>query len=122
MSTNLTVNDTHPCGKDLVLLCMDFRYYQHLDETNTKWKLGEKMIWIGCPNCRESDGISDGIYKYSIDVPIKNGFTNPSNHFTRCVGSKVDMKNFVQERMAAKQEAAKPKKPLLERYMAEMVL
>ena len=65
------------------------------------------MIWIGCPNCKESDGISDGIYKYSIDVPIKNGFTNPSNHFTRCVGSKVDMTKIVQERMAAKQEAAK---------------
>jgi hypothetical protein len=77
---------------------MDFRYYEHQDETNTKLKLGEKMIWIGCPNCKKSDGI----YKYSINVPIRNGFTNPPNHFTRCVGSKVNMTKVVQECMAAK--------------------
>ncbi len=39
------------------------------------------MVWIGCPNCK-----GQAAYKYSVDFPVKRGFTDPSNDFVTCVG------------------------------------
>ncbi len=61
-----TNNPPLPSGKDLVLLCMDYRYYDHDDAMNTKFKLGEKMIWIGCPNCKQ-----EATHKYSKEFSVK---------------------------------------------------
>ncbi len=77
MALASTNNTPVPSGKELVLLCMDYRYYENEDALNsTKFKLGENMIWVGCPNCK-----SGTLYMYSTDFPVKRGFTNPCNHF-----------------------------------------
>jgi hypothetical protein len=89
-----TSNTPLPHGKDLVLMCMDYRYYNHDYATNTtKFKFGKKMIWIGCTNCKR-----EATYTYSIDFSVKHGFTNPSNHFVSCVGSNDNMIKILQAR------------------------
>ncbi len=55
------------------------------------------MIWVGCPNCK-----SKAIYKYSLDFPVKRGFTNPSNHFVSCVGSNDNTVKILQACQNAK--------------------
>ncbi len=94
-----TNNDNRPSrDKELVLLCMDYRYYDYDDATNTaKFKFREKMVWIGCPDCK-----GQAAYKYSVDFPVKHGFTNPSNHFVTCVGSNNNMMKIIQARQNAK--------------------
>jgi hypothetical protein len=58
MALASTNNSPFPRGKDLVLLCIDYRYYEYDDAANTsRFKLGKKMIWVGCPNCK-----SEAIY------------------------------------------------------------
>ncbi len=53
MALASTNNTPVPSGKELVLLCMDYRYYENEDALNsTKFKLGENMIWVGCSNCK----------------------------------------------------------------------
>jgi hypothetical protein len=83
---------------DLVLLCMDFRYYQHEGIlTNTQYKQGKSMIWVRCPLCKDRD-----IYRYSINFTVRHGFTNPSNHFPQCVGGDKNIATMVKWRLAAK--------------------
>jgi hypothetical protein len=77
MALASTNNTPVPSVKELVLLCMDYRYYENEDALySTKFKLGENMIWVGCPNCK-----SGTFYRYSTDFPVKRGLTNPCNHF-----------------------------------------
>jgi hypothetical protein len=92
-------NNKLPSGKDLVVLCMDVRYYQHEDSTRTQYELGEDMAWVGCPQCKDGDS-----YKYSIDLAVNRGFpfVRPSQHYTRCVNSRTAMETIVRKRMAAK--------------------
>jgi hypothetical protein len=98
MALASTNNTPFPRGKDLVLLCMDYRYYEYDDAANTtRFKLGEKIIWVGCPNCK-----IEAIYKYSLDLSVKRGFTNPGNHLVSCVGSNENMVKIVQARQNAK--------------------
>jgi hypothetical protein len=121
MALASTNNTPFPRGKDLVLLCMDYRYYEYDNATNTtRFKLGEKMIWVGCPNSK-----SEAIYKYSLDFSVKCGFTNPGNHLDSCVGSNDNMVKFVQARQNAKllekeqdeRSKAMSKQPLLQQTL-----
>jgi hypothetical protein len=51
MALASTNNTPVPSGKELVLLRMDYKFYENEDALNsTKFKLGENMIWVGCPN------------------------------------------------------------------------
>ena len=98
-NSNNDNKNTLPSGKDLVVLCMDVRYYQHEDSTKTQYELGEDMAWVGCPNCKDGDS-----YMYSIDLAVNRGFpfVHPAQHFTRCVNSRTAMETIVRKRMAAK--------------------
>jgi hypothetical protein len=99
MALASTNNIPVPSGKELVLLCMDYRDYENEDAFNsTKFKLGENMIWVGCPNCN-----SGTLYMYSTDFPVKHGFTNPCNHFVWCVGNNNNMMKIVHAHLHAKQ-------------------
>jgi hypothetical protein len=99
MALASTINTPVPSGKELVFLCMDYRYYENEDALNiTKVKLGENMIWVGCPNCK-----SGTFYMYSTDFPVKCGFTNPCNHFVQCVGNNNNMMKIVHARLHTKQ-------------------
>jgi hypothetical protein len=88
-----TNNNNRPSrGKELVLLCMDYRYYDYDDATDTaKFKFWGKNVWIGCPNCK-----GQAAYKYSVDIPVKRGFTNPSNYFVTCVSSNNNLMKIIQ--------------------------
>ncbi len=99
MALASTNNTPVPSGKELVLLCMDYRCYENEDALNSsKFKLGENMIWVGCPNCK-----SGTLNTYSTNFPVKRGFTNPCNHFVRCVGNKNNMMKIVHACLHAKQ-------------------
>jgi len=78
---------------------MDYMYYDNAID-NRKFKLSEKMVWIGCPNCKGTKDQS--AYRYSVDLPVKNGFTNPSNHFIACVSSSSNLNAIVEARQCAK--------------------
>ncbi len=53
MALASTNNTPVPSGKELVLLCMDYRYYENEDALNiTKFKLGENMIWVDALTAR----------------------------------------------------------------------
>jgi hypothetical protein len=99
MALASTNNTPVPSGKELVLLCMDYRCYENEDALNSsKFRLGENMIWVGCPNCK-----SGTLNTHSTDFPVKCGFTNPCNHFVRCVGNKNNLMKIVHACLHAKQ-------------------
>ncbi len=99
MTLASTNNTPVPSGKELVLLCMDYKYYENEDALNSmKFMLGKNMIWVGCPNCK-----SGTLYTYSTDFSVKRGFTNPCDHFVRCVNNNNNMMKIVHARLHAKQ-------------------
>jgi hypothetical protein len=99
MALASTNNTPVPSGKELILLCMDYRHNENEDALNSmKFKLGENIICVGCPNCK-----SGTLYTYSTDFPVKRWFTNPYNHYVQCVGNNNNMMKIVHARLHAKQ-------------------
>jgi hypothetical protein len=62
-------------GKDFVLTVMDYRIYNN-DDNLGPWPIGKKMLWVGCPNCKDGE-----VYRFSHTKPLDYGYKIPSNHF-----------------------------------------
>lgn len=85
-------------GKDFVLTVMDYRIYNN-DDNLGPWPIGKKMLWVGCPNCKDGE-----VYRFSHTKPLDYGYKIPSNHFNSCVGSARGVAKIVQERMEDKEQ------------------
>ena len=77
---------------------MGIEYYEN-DNVLNGHPLDTRMMRIKCPSC-----VGKGRHKImSWDIPVKNGYGNPWDHYCRCIGN-ADLINATIE--AGKQEAA----------------